>query len=353
MERWTTEQIANNMKDELKKSDNSGNATATGTNIKVTYKGYEAVINASTGEYTKFERKAGSSIIEDIYAPYDTPYIPTNFSHIGTEDWNHGFTIKGNSGTSNENDEFVWVPCVLDQTKVKPGDTVQTFTKITTGKYNTNNLELHPSGGTNENVDPEDTTVAEIRTSVGTYGGFYIAKYEAGITGTTDNNSLSTQTVTDGSEKPLSQAGVGVWNSISRTNCLIVSKAMIPASTGAKSTLISGECWDTTLAWITETADSSYAEDSAGKGYYSDVASLTSYKPHTTGYYGTNTNNIFDMGGNVYEATSENCLYSNHQEIVGRGGFCWYPGSSIPASVRADSTDIGGVNWGFRVVLYK
>lgn len=33
-----------------------------------------------------------------------------------------------------------------------------------------------------------DTPEAEdIKTSVGTYGGFYIAKYEAGIEGETDN----------------------------------------------------------------------------------------------------------------------------------------------------------------------
>ena len=96
---------------------------------------------------------------------------------------------------------------------------------------------------------------------------------------------------------------------------------MIPASTGAKSSLISGECWDTTLAWITATADSAYAENSEGKGWYNQDSL------HTTGYYGTNTNNIFDMGGNVYEYTSENGMVvawgQSKQYSIFRGGHVW------------------------------
>ena len=286
---------------------------------------------------------------------YDDPYIPVNFEHkVGTTvDWNAGYTIIGKTGTDNAGDEFVWVPCVLDQSIVKSGDTVQTFTKITTGKYNSYNNPLHPSGGTNPDIAAEDTTVAEIRTSVGTYGGFYIAKYEAGIVGDTDNFSLSTETATDGSVKPLSQAGIGIWNGITRANCLTVAKAMIPTSTGAKSTLISGECWDTALAWITATADSSYAENSAGKGWYNDVSSS---QIHTTGYYGTNTNNIFDMGGNVWECTSENSFFEDDGDVyqgeVGRGSYYDQSGSEYPASNRGVSF-AGNAVAGFRVVLYK
>ena len=46
--------------------------------------------------------------------------------------------------------------------------------------------------------------------------GFYIARYEAGIEGTTEsttNNDLNKQTQ-DGTKKPVSKAGVGVWNLI-------------------------------------------------------------------------------------------------------------------------------------------
>ena len=249
-------------------------------------------------ETAEYIENMGNTTPTVTYAPYDTPYIPTGFKYKeGT--WNSGYTIIGE--TESIGNEFVWVPCVLDQSKVKEGDTVVTFGKIlpsTTEKtdpyymYNKNNLGLIPTDAT---VAEEDSTVSDIETSVGTYGGFYIAKYEAGIEGTTENYKLSTKTATDGSVKPLSKAGKGVWNYISRVNALAVSKAMIDnASTGAKSTLISGAAWDTTLKWITATADSTYATNSAGKGWYNHVSNNTI---HVTGYYGTNTNNIFDMAG--------------------------------------------------------
>ena len=125
---------------------------------------------------------------------------------------------------------------------------------------------------------------------------------------------------------------------------------MIPASTGAKSSLISGECWDTTLAWITATADSAYATNSAGKGWYSDNSSSTK---HTTGYYGTDTNNIFDMGGNMWEYTTENCKNYSLQCVVGRGGDYEYSGSGYPAAYRLLYRGNGVVGISFRVVLYK
>ena len=61
VERWTTQQIANDIEEELKKEDSSAKAKATGTSIKVTYKGYEAVINTSAGSLVSFARKTTSN----------------------------------------------------------------------------------------------------------------------------------------------------------------------------------------------------------------------------------------------------------------------------------------------------
>ena len=249
---------------------------------------------------------------------------------------------------------------MLDQAKVKSGDTVQTFQKITTGKYNSNNLVLHQSAETNEEVDLEDSTVAEIRESVGKYGGFYIAKYEAGIAdieGEAKNNSrLVTKTSTDGSVKPLSQVKKGVWDAITRTDALTVSKAMIPSSTGAKSTLISGECWDTALAWITGTNDATYAENSTGKGNYNESTNTNEWKNKitTTGKlqsYGVN--NIFDMAGNAWEFTSENGKSSKYQVAVYRGGRISDTGLTAPAASRYGGSIYASTYVSFRVVMYR
>ena len=286
---------------------------------------------------------------------YDNPYIPTGFTHTeGT--WNDGYVIQDGEGN-----EFVWVPCVLDQSKVKEGDTVVTFEKTlptTTNttdplyKYNDDNLKLLPK---DTGVMAEDSSVDEIRTSVGIYGGFYIARYQAGIVGTLANISLSTKTSTDGSVKPLSKPGVGVWNYINSTDSITVAKAMIDNSTtGIKSTLISGECWDTTLQWMVNASDNKetnigYDINSAGKGWYSDVASNTI---HTTGYYAVNR--IYDMAGNVWEWTTENCINSGSNCIVNRGGSYGVVGSAF-SSANRDGTNKDFTNnyVTFRVVLYK
>ena len=285
--------------------------------------------------------------IANGYVPYDNPYIPTGFKHIGTEDWNSGYRI---SDTGDETGNiFVWVPCVLDQSKVKEGDKVENFQKTTTGKYNDSSLVLSP---TDTNVSDVEPTSA-IKESVGKYGGFYIAAYEAGIEGKIENNNLSTKTATDGSIKPLSKANCGVWNGISRTGALTVSASMVNTEGGVKSGLISGECWDTTLQWMVNSStnaklNAGYDIDSTGKGWYNDVSSNTR---HTTGYYGVN--NIYDMAGNVWEWTTENCARNNNSYLVLRGGGYGNSGLDNSTACRVIYNDNTLSYIAFRVVLYK
>lgn len=227
------------------------------------------------------------------------------------------------------------------------GHTVQILQKTTIGKYNSNSLGILPTDTT---VEPEDSSVQEIEQSVGTYGGFYIAKYEAGIEGTKSNHRLlDNKKATDGTYKPLSKANVGVWNGITRQDSITVSKAMINyEETGVHSTLISGTAWDTTLQWITNTVDSTYAEDSEGKGVSGGTG------PRITGSnIEYSKNNIYDMAGNVSEWTTENCTKDGNSYVVSRGSFYYYDRSARPAAIREYSD--GGVfeSTGFRVVIYK
>lgn len=281
---------------------------------------------------------------------YNDPYIPVGFEHIGTADWNSGYQIKE---TATEN-IFVWVPCVTDANKIKSGDNVQIFkrtlptTSSTTDPYYSYNSH-------NITITGEKNPASEIKESVGKYEGFYIAAYETGIEGTTENYWLSTSTPTDGSVKPLSKAGCGVWNDITRTNALTVASSMVSTTDGVKSGLISGECWDTTLQWMVNSStnkeiNKGYDINSTGKGWYRDVSSG---KINTTGYYAVN--NIYDMAGNVCEWTTENSLNTGYAAVVYRGGLYTDSGSdsNCPAAYRYLNTNKADNFIGFRVVLYK
>ena len=278
---------------------------------------------------------------------YDDPYIPVGFTHIGTANWNSGYQIQETS-TGNV---FVWVPCVLDQVKVKYGDNVQTFKKtLPSTTYTTDPYYMYNKY--NLTITGDESPADKIETSVGTYGGFYIAAYEAGVPlaedGTTEIEPASATT----SQKARSVKDAKVWTNISRTNSITAASNMVNTADGVKSGLISGECWDTTLQWMSHSSTNAanepnlgYDTDSTGNGWYGKDDKTT------TGQY--SVNNIYDMAGNVWEWTTENCTDTGDSFLVIRGGYYSYSGSVSPAAYRSYNV-FGENNHGaFRVVLYK
>lgn len=272
----------------------------------------DQLVNMEFGSTGKDEKPPEETIKpgESGYAggEYNDPYVPIGFRHTGTEDWNHGYTIIGE--TLSVGNEFVWVPCVLTEEKKQEaqnnGDIVQIFKKTTTGKYMQSEGEIIG-----------DTEEAEhIRTSVERYGGFYIAKYEAGVPGTSTNGMNAHNTSVAGDVLPVSKPNVRVWNFIRRTDAISLSNKMINyEKTKVHSTLISGAAWDTTLQWIKNTTDSSYDENSTNKGNYSGTVTVTSSNFNTD--YAKN--NIYDMAGNVFEWTTENSINNDKVCINNRG----------------------------------
>ena len=480
IEDWDMNKKAEELQKELQKQDPSATVVADGTNLNVTYKGYELTISEN-GEVSDISQSKisikvnvtgeeatvtadGSKIKEVVEG--NVP-IPVGFYYVGGTK-NEGVVISDSSqdqggGTSHEQasnlegNQFVWVPVKVNQdieievtsnsnlSKVTingeeqevngktftktienprvnkrysisvedEGGNKKSYTKEVSTLYGQNMImnaeqEVQLSGGYTYNTveealqgegvssleellskagvqnlgqymmqemkfikeeiwqldtmletmyieDPETQSLYE---SVNQYGGFYIARYEAGVPGTTESTIDNTgKTTIDGTIKPTSKKGVGVWNNIpyedNGNGAKKVAESMYTGG-AVQSKLLSGAAWDRTLQWLIETGDKDFKEismDSSSWGNYSnDTFEGTEGLIETGEYKETMANNIYDLAGNVWEWTTE--ANTSGDQVI-RGGFYGNSGSDYPASFRYgnDPTDTNS-NIGFRPTLY-
>jgi Tfp pilus assembly protein PilE len=260
-----------------------------------------------------------NSTINGVAPSYTNPIIPKGFKAIndGTvwpTNWNTGLVIEDASGN-----QFVWVP--VDGTAVP-------YAKwcITGIAYNYLIADdTLPTGVTTES------------TQITKYGGFYIARFEAGnATAVLVSKKLATP-----------------WYNISYTTAKTNAEAMY-ATAEVKSGLVTGTQWDTTMEWIKDSGKS--VIDSIAWGNHSN-----SVAPANVVGYGTakatgfsefwKANNIYDLAGNTEEWTNEKY---DATSVLRGGYFAWSSMSNerpaavrvgvMPATVSATAT--------FRVALY-
>ena len=187
--------------------------------------------------------------------------------------------------------------------------------------------------------------------SVNTYGGFYIARYEAGDG---DANGTPRSSSSSNSNTVVSKKGAIVYNLISQPDSITRAESMY----AGKSKLISGAGWDRTLNWLIETKAKTENEvfvNSSSWGNYNDStgnAKTNSGMDNMNYTTGRNeawkANNIYDLAGNVLDWTTE--AISSDGRFY-RGGSCNGNGSSCPASNRIGG-DSGSDLIGFRPALY-
>ena len=318
-------------------------------------------------------------------APIPGGFCVVEDSKDNSEDKNtvrDGLVISDVAGDDLDNskhgNQFVWIP-VPDYNKFH----------LIEG-YASGNLQTRLSQANNPSREAGDTTnagspgkpnaansVAGTAESIAMYKsvkdnkGFFIARFEAGVAGTTTStitNDTNKQTQ-DGSVKPVSQRGVGVWNYIAwggtsaveasdnlpgndnANGAVKVARNMYPASDTihkVTSTLCYGVQWDAALNFIDSNYESGnatgYVKDSTGMGNYTKSIATT----------GSNTayqqKHIYDMAGNVYEYTMEACESGSR---VIRGGSYDHIGSGFTASVRYYYTpDDSRTAISFRTALY-
>jgi len=249
-------------------------------------------------------------------AAYNNPIVPKGFKAIsdGVEwptGWNSGLVIEDTVGN-----QFVWVP--VDGTNVP----YKKWCTTNISYVNTTDDTL-PSGITNET------------NQITKYGGFYIARYEAG-------NVASVL---------VSKKNANVWNNINYINSKLKAELMY-TTTEVKSGLLTGRQWDTTLQWIQNSGksvidsrawanhnDSISPANISGFGYLNNTGFSEYWK----------ANNIYDLAGNAWEWINE--VYGTERIDLGGGGES--SGITRPATYRYSYYPAGTDGYvTFREVLY-
>ena len=211
--------------------------------------------------------------------------VPNGFYYVtGTP--STGLVISDQYGDDDNNskggNQFVWVPCSGDKgvTYEKENGLAKTWKSKYSSKswyYNS-----YPSG---KNADGSDkyVNVAEgawsdnggDSNSVKTYGGFYIARYEAGVPETAsfyankDGANYVTWNKNVETGAPVSKKNNQSWNFISQENAVKVSANMYSGSQVVTSSLVDSYAWDTVVEWMTKNeAYKSLGNDSTIKGNY-------------------------------------------------------------------------------------
>ena len=202
---------------------------------------------------------------------------------------------------------------------------------------------------------PEDE-----KTSVETYKGFYIGRYEAGDKENTEAKTLRSSN--DVTKTVTIKANQAPYNYVTRTQAISLAEGFTTKQGyKAKTKLVSSYAWDTTISFL-QKVNSDYGSSSEEGNYYNttfsytDITGASQIKAESstvlvpTGQT-TPVCNIFDMGGNVWEWTTES--YSNTGgPCTIRGGLYSNDFAIDPAGRRGVRSDIDADFIGFRLTLF-
>ena len=301
--------------------------------------------------------------------PAEGVKMPTGFYYVGGTKTS-GIVISDNVndkdkyknkavvGTDLLGNQYVWIPCTTDSTSSKlqyartewgveeDGDDNSRAIKdeLTLTDASVTYSDADTANGINADVSKE--IVAQIKaekTSVAKYGGYYIGRYEVGKNGDT--------AVVKYNQTP--------YASITWSTAYGLAKKIITNSE-ATSYLCSSYAWDTAVNFIQNNSTAkNYATSIEGfNGNWNPQAvkdpSGNVIKPAGTSQQlntGLTTQfcNIFDMGGNEAEFTTE-LNPGTSGTVVLRGGNYY---SDLPAGYRWDNgSGLAYIRDGFRATLF-
>ena len=263
-----------------------------------------------------------------------------------------GFKIaKGSASTvqggvvieDKDGNQFVWVPVA------------------TLADYKRTWYTEYDSFSSYSEALPEDE-----KTSVERYKGFYIGRYEAGDKESTGTTKATFRTSSsDTSNSVTIKADQVPYNYVTRTQAISLAEGFkTQQGYKAKTKLVSSYAWDTTIAFIEKTVNN-YGSSSSQGNYkdksvtYKDITDES--KPEKTKAENssllvatgqtTPVCNIYDMGGNVFELTTESNS-DTYNPSAKRGGSYDDYFASNPAGYRFHDSGYAHVSVGFRLTLF-
>ena len=322
--------------------------TVTGT---VNGKSYTKNVSVTVNQFKTAKDYVAANV--EVTYPDGKVWIPEGF-RISKDS---ASTVQGGVVIEDKDrNQFVWVPVatIADYKRTAYSTDVATEETDTA----TNSIKIKYRSSDNyyfTEAMPEDEKI-----SVETYKGFYIGRYEAGEKENTEAKTLrSSNDVTKTVTIKANQAPYGY---VTRTQAVSLAEGFATKQGyKAKTKLVSSYAWDTTIAFL-QKVNSDYGSSSEEGNYsdtkfsYTDITGASQTKSSNspvlvpTGQT-TPVCNIYDMGGNIYEWTTES-YSSTRRPYAQRGGSHDCSFADYPAGSRANNSDFADVYFGFRLTLF-
>ena len=328
--------------------------TVTGT---VNGKNYTKNVSVTVNQFKTAKDYVAANV--EVTYPDGKVWIPEGF-RIAKDS---ASTVQGGVVIEDKDlNQFVWVPVATLADYKRTAYSRQVATEETDTATNSIKINYSSSDSTYyTEALPEDE-----KTSVERYKGFYIGRYEAGDKESTGTTKATFRTSSsDTSNSVTIKADQVPYNYVTRTQAVSLAEGFATKQGyKAKTKLVSSYAWDTTIAFIEKTVNN-YGSSSSQGNYdntsvnYKDITDES--KPEKTKAENssllvatgqtTPVCNIYDMGGNVFEWTTES--YSDTRYPYAPRGGDYYTGFAFfPAGDRSYASDYAGARNGFRLTLF-
>ncbi len=277
-------------------------------------------IATQTNAYITASDNLGEGTRKKSEAAYNVPYIPNGFSYL-EGNVNNGFVIIDDK---LEN-EFVWIP--VKNTGLKANISEMGDYKKEDFKDIAKSIDIK---------NTEDLSIEEIRKSIKMYGGFYLARYEAG------------EEIINGQSYVVSKKNVVPYTNVKGGEAEILCASMY-ANQNVATMLMPGAAFDSTVKFILQNTGRNIEDF---KNLVTDYGNFGHDVIKTGSNEAFKMNNIYDLAGNVFEYTAE--VDKATGKYILRGGCVGYNPYKIDLTRRnVPVTGYESSNLvGFRPVMY-